>query len=257
MPYAEIEGASLWYEDSGGSGPPVVLVHAAAGHSGCWTGQIPAFSAAGFRVITYDLRGWGKSKTADGRESESTIAADLEQLVRVLDLPPFFLVGTAYGAFGTIEFALDNPAMLRAHVISTSFGGVTDAEFTAFRAQHILPDLMSKPIEERELGATYRAANPEGVKRFLTMEHEGHQKPGTRQGQAVPTTFARLETMRVPTLVIAGEEDAYAPPPVMKLFADHIPGSKFAVIEKAGHSAYLEQPDAWNRLIIDFLRSQL
>jgi 3-oxoadipate enol-lactonase len=254
MTYGPVDGAELWVEDTGGSAPPLVLVHAAAGSSACWGEQRPMFVDAGYRVITYDLRGFGRTRSEPGREAEGSIAADLEALTAKLDIAPFFLVGTAYGGFGVIEFALDNPALLGAVVLSTSFGGVSDPEFAALRANHIAPDLAMRPVVERELGASYRASNPEGVRRFIEMEQGSYRAEGKRQALRTPTTLSRLQTMRVPVLVIAGEEDAYAPPPVMQALAENIPGSEFEVMKAAGHSAYWEQPKVWNQLIVRFLR---
>jgi pimeloyl-ACP methyl ester carboxylesterase len=255
MPYAEVERARLYYEDTGGQGTPVVLVHGAAGSSACWEQQVPAFTAVGLRVITYDLRGFGRSETDSGHESDGSIAADLEALVEHLALPSLYLVAQAYGGFGALEFAIDQPDQLRAVVVSTSFGGLTEPEFTALRGRYVDPDVSRRPVEERELGATYRRKNPEGVRRFLAMEAASSYRPaGSRQELGQPTTFARLESISVPTLLVAGAEDVLAPPPIMRSIADHVPGSRFEVIEGAGHCAYWEQPDAWNALILDFLR---
>jgi pimeloyl-ACP methyl ester carboxylesterase len=256
MGFVEANGVEFWVEDSGGSGTPLVLMHAAAGHSGCWVDQRPMFEEAGFRVIAYDLRGFGKTRAPAGEESKGSMAGDLEALTEKLELSRFCLVATAYGGFGALEFALDNPDRLMALVVSTSFGGLTDPEFTAMRARHVRPDLAQLPTVEKELGASYRASNPEGVKRFEAMEHGSYKGDGARQPLRTPTTLRRLESMRVPTLIIAGDEDAYAPPPVMQAFAERIPDAEFRVIAGAGHSAYWEKPGAWNETVRDFLSAQ-
>ncbi|HLF72063.1 MAG TPA: alpha/beta hydrolase [Dehalococcoidia bacterium] len=253
MPHADIKGASIYYEDTGGEGPVIVLVHGAAGSSACWENQLPAFTAAGYRCVIYDLRGFGKTTAEPGRDTEGSIAGDLGQLVAKLGLPPFFIVAQAYGGFGAIELAIDHPELLRALVVSTSFGGVTEPEYTALRARHIRPDLAELPTEVKELGASYRASNPEGVKRFLAMEEGGYRPGGARQEVGTPTTYARLDTIRTPALVIAADEDLYAPPPVMQAFAEHIRGARFEVVKGAGHCAYWEKPDEWNALVLDFL----
>ena len=67
-------------------------------------------------------------------------------------------------------------------------------------------------------------------------------------------TFALLETITVPTLLLTGDADMYAPPPVMRMFAAHVKGSQSVVIPEAGHSAYWEQPDIFNRTVVDFIR---
>ena len=251
--YVDIGEAQLWVEDSG-DGDPLVLLHAAAGSSACWAEQRPMFEAAGYRVIAFDMRGFGKTRTEAGKEAAASTAADLAALAAHLELPPFYLLGTAFGGFGAMEYALDNPATLKALVISTSFAGISDPEFAAFRAAHVRPDLATMPTEEKELGDSYRASNPDGVRRFHAMEQGSYKPDGARQALRQPTTLSRLETMKAPTLVIAADEDAYAPPPVMRAFADRIPGAEFAVIQGAGHSAYWEQPEAWNRLVVGFLQ---
>jgi 3-oxoadipate enol-lactonase len=251
MPYLNLNDVDFYYTDHGGDGTPLVLLHAAAGHSDCWTAQVPAFSAAGYRVVTYDLRGFGRSP-ADGHATERSISEDLVALTDALQLPPFFLAGTAYGGFGVLEFAVDHPERLRGVVLSTSFGGLTDPEYTALRASHIPSDLATWPTVEKELGKTYRAADPEGVARFLEMESSGYKPDGSRQSLREPLTLQRVSKISVPAMVIAGDEDVYAPPPVMQALADAIPGARFEVIKGAGHSAYWEQPEAWNGLLLDF-----
>ena len=122
----------------------------------------------------------------------------------------------------------------------------------ARRASPAPPDLASWPTVEKELGKTYRAANPEGVARFLEMEASSYKPDGARQALRVPLTLDRIATIAAPTLVIAADEDVHAPPPVMQALATAIPDARFEVISGAGHSAYWEQPAAWNGLILTF-----
>ena len=254
MPLLTLPGADLFYTDQPGEGPPLVLIHAAAGTSACWVHQLPAFSAAGYRVVTYDLRNFGRSTAQPGHENDGSIATDLLALVTQLNLPPFFLLGTAYGGFGALEFACDHPDLLRGLILSTSFGGLTDPEYTALRAVYVPADLAARPTVEKELGATYRKADPEGVERFLAMEHDSYRGDGARQPLGRPLTLDRVSKITVPTLVISADEDVYAPPPVMGAIADRIPGARFEIVSGAGHSAYWEQPEAWNALVLSFCR---
>src|SRR5438874_12259326 len=117
MPYAPIDGGELWYDDAGGSGPPVVLVHGIVGNSEGWEQQLPAFAKAGFRCIRYDLRSSGRSRPAPGKEGAGTVAGDLDALVAHLGISSFFLVAQAYGAFGALEYALDHAEKLKALVV--------------------------------------------------------------------------------------------------------------------------------------------
>ena len=66
-------------------------------------------------------------------------------------------------------------------------------------------------------------------------------------------TFARLETMRVRVLILVGEADLLSPPALMRLLAANIPGHQFASVPEAGHAAFWEQPELWNRLVLEFI----
>ena len=81
MPFAELSGIHLWYEDSGGAGVPVVLMHAASGSCPAWAPQLPAFTAAGYRCIAYDRLGAGKSRPDGSGTPRPHASDDLHDLV--------------------------------------------------------------------------------------------------------------------------------------------------------------------------------
>ncbi len=251
MSYVDVGEAELWVEDSGGNGTPLVLLHAAAGNASAWDVQRPLFEASGIRVITLDQRGFGKTR-APGKETSGSVAGDLEVLVSKLGLPPFYLLGTAYGGFGAVEFAADNPDALKAFVLSTSIAGITDPEFAALRQKLTPPGVSELPVTVRELGTWYRETNPEGVKRFEAMEHGSHAA-GFRQPTRQPNTLARLGQIKAPSMVIAGGDDTYIPEPVMKLIADSM-GAEYEIIEGTGHSPFWEKPEEWNQVVTRFLK---
>jgi pimeloyl-ACP methyl ester carboxylesterase len=96
--YAELPGVKLWFTDTGGTGTPIVLLHANTGTIVSWESQATAFAREGYRVIAFDRRGWGKSLAdpATGPQPAS-VAADLDALVNQLKLDKFHLVGMAGG----------------------------------------------------------------------------------------------------------------------------------------------------------------
>src|SRR3954468_20748420 len=106
MPLIDIPHAQLWYEDTGGTGVPVVFVHPAAATSATWEQQVPAFRAAGLRCITFDLRGWGRSRERDGAPHRGTIGDDLNALLGGLGIDRFVLVAAAYGGMGALDYVL-------------------------------------------------------------------------------------------------------------------------------------------------------
>src|SRR6266702_7671794 len=98
--YADLPGVRLWYTDSGGSGVPLVLLHANTGNADSWQYNIPGFVAAGYRVVAFDRRVWGRSRAnPDTGPQPSTIAEDLHALVEYLKIDRFHLVGVAGGGF--------------------------------------------------------------------------------------------------------------------------------------------------------------
>jgi pimeloyl-ACP methyl ester carboxylesterase len=97
--------------------------------------------------------------------------------------------------------------------------------------------------------------DPEGTRRWIDIERttrpQGTHGPG--QPPRHPITYARLETMRVPVLMLGGDADLLSPPALMRLLAAHIPQCQFVTVPEAGHAAFWEQPDLWNRLVLAFL----
>jgi pimeloyl-ACP methyl ester carboxylesterase len=250
--YADLPGARIWYTDTGGQGMPVVFMHAATGSSRVWEHQVPAFTAAGLRFIAYDRRGWGRSTA--GTEP-GTVADDLQALVDHLGLDRFHLVGTAAGGGASLDYALSFAPRLRSLVLANSIGNVQDEDYLELGRRLRPPAFNSLPAEIRELGPTYRAANPEGTRRW--MELERLSRPDGAPAPAQPTrnrvTFARLETLEVPTLLITGDADLYAPPPILRLFAARIRRCESVILPACGHSGYWEQPEDFNRVVLTFL----
>ena len=100
MPVVELPGVHLWYHDSGGNGIPVVFMHAASGTGDSWVYQLPAFTAAGYRCITYHRRGWGRSRPTPTGEQPGYVSDDLQGLAAHLRLDRFHLAATAAGGIG-------------------------------------------------------------------------------------------------------------------------------------------------------------
>lgn len=244
----------VYHTDSGGTGIPVVFMHAATGSTGSWEHQTAAFVKAHYRVIAFDRRGWGRSPVVPGVEP-STAADDLIVLMDSLHIDRFHLVGTAAGGFVTLDTALSFPRRLRTIVVANTIGGVTDPEFVELGRRLRPAEFTAMPAELREVSPSYRAANPEGTRRWVELEKIS-RPPGSPPAQPLKNTitFARLETIKVPALLLTGDADMFAPPPVLKMFAMHMKHADTVVVPEAGHSTYWEQPEAFNRAVLSFIR---
>jgi pimeloyl-ACP methyl ester carboxylesterase len=252
--YATIPGAKIFYRDTGGSGVPIILLHAATGSSRVWEYQIPAFTSAGYRVIAFDRRGWGRTTLDSGQAQPGTAADDLLSLLDQLHLDRVHVLGTAAGGFAALDFALSYPQRVRSLVVANSIGGVQDADFLELGRRIRPPEFDKLPPEFRELGPSYRAGNAPGTERWVELQKISRPAgpPAAAQPMRNNITFASLETIQAPTLLLTGDADLYAPPPVMQLFAARIKGSALSVIPEAGHSAYWEQPEKFNLTVLNF-----
>jgi pimeloyl-ACP methyl ester carboxylesterase len=253
--YADLPGVRLWYTDSGGSGVPVILLHANTGNADSWQYNIAGFVEAGYRVIAFDRRGWGRSRANPGTGPQpGTIADDLHALVEHLGLDRFHLVGVAGGGFAAYDYVLWHPERLRSMTVAASGGAIVDEELRQLRQKTGLPGFTSWPPEFREVSMGYMATNPEGLQRWLEIHHHSQQKGAPAQPQRTTITFEKLKTIQVPTLLMPGDQDLQAPPWVMRRQLAHIPGAEFIVLPEAAHSINWEQPEAFNRNVIEFIR---
>ncbi len=254
--YAQLPGVKLWFTDSGGAGVPIVLLHPNTGTVAIWEPQIAGFSQAGYRVIAFDRRGSGKSM-ADPMSGPQpgSIAGDLDALANFLQLDTFHLLGVAGGGFAALDYAAWHPQRLRSLVVGGSTGAVEDKEIVDFAARIAIPEIRKQSAHYREIGPSYRGANPEGTRRWIEIDEHARQPGASFQPPLrSPNTFAKIAGIATPTLVIAADADLLAPPALMRIWAAHLKNHEWALIHDAGHAMAWEQPGAFNDKVLDFLR---
>lgn len=247
------DGVSLWYWDTGGSGPPLVLLHASAGSGECWSFQQPAFARAGYRVVGYSRRGHFNS---DRGPEDSRIAAstDLKRLIDALSIDRFHMIGTAAGGMVAADFAISFSDRLKSFIISSSIVGVADDDYQARLKRLLPPEFEKLPHDFRELGPSFRASCPDGVqfwKEMLKRSGMGAREPRF----ANRVTWDALARFEFPVLVVTGDADLYTPPANARLIADAISGARLVIIPDAGHSPWWEEPERYNHEILSFLAS--
>ena len=253
--HAALAGVKLWFVDTGGAGAPVVLLHPNSGTAAVWEPQIAAFAQAGYRVIAFDRRGWGKSMAdpASGPQPGS-IAGDLDALADHLKLDRFHLLGVAGGGFAALDYAAWRPERLRSLVVGASTGSIADPDVADFIARIAIPDIRKHSAHYRELAPSYRGANPQGTRRWIDIDAQSRQPDAPAQPLRTPNTLAKIASIPGPTLIIAADADLLAPPALMRLWAAAMKNHEWAVIHDAGHAMAWEQPGAFNDKVLDFLR---
>lgn len=251
---APLPGVKLAYKDTGGSGAPVIFLHALTATSENWEPQVDAFVKAGYRVITFDRRGWGKS-TADPATGPQpgTSSDDLEELAKYLKLDKFHLVGVAGGGFVALDYAAWKPERLLSLVVGASTGSLQEQEIKDFSKRISIPNV-PWPSEWLEVGPSYIGGNPEGLAKWKHIADTARQKDAPSQPLRTPNTYAKISTITAPTLVVAGGADWLGPPALMRIWAAKIKNSEFAEIGDAGHSMNWEHPKEFNDIVIGFLK---
>jgi pimeloyl-ACP methyl ester carboxylesterase len=253
--YADLPGVKLWFTDTGGDGFPIVLLHANTGTSESWEVNAAAFSGQGYRVIAFDRRGWGRSLAdpATGPQPGS-VAGDLDALADHLKLGSFHLVGVAGGGFIALDYAAWRPGRLRSLVVAASTGQFSEPEMREITARLEIPEIRKQSAVYREVGPSYRVADPEGTKRWIEIDEHARQSGAPAQPLRTPNTFAKLADVTMPVLVMAADADLLAPPALMRTWAARLKGYEWAAVPDSGHAIAWEHPDIFNANVLAFLK---
>ena len=249
---APVDDTHLWYWDTGGQGEPVVLLHPASGSGLIWLYQQPVFAKAGYRVIGYSRRSYNGSDPL-AKERPGTGSGDLDALMASLGVSKFHVVASAAGGTIATDYALSHPDRLLSLTVADNSAGVRDGEIAKAAENIRIKGFDDMPVEFRELGPSYRAANPEGAKLWTDLAHKAVTGGDFRQQVANQITTAKIEGLKVPTLLITGDADLITSPSIMRLVARHIPGSEIMIAPESGHSTYWEQPDLFNKTVLNFI----
>ena len=251
---AQLDGVNLWYWDTGGDKPAVVLLHPGTGSGLIWGYQQAAFAAAGYRVIGYSRRGFHGSSNGDAARP-GTAAQDLRMLLDHLRIERAHLVGSAAGGIVAASFALTSAQRVRSLVLACTLLSPTDPEISSMLSALREPWYDTLPHEVRELSPSYRAIDKEGTQRWHDLHAQSRgTNPPLNQPVGEPATLAAIARLTMPVLFIAGDADLISPPPLARRFSQAIAGSRLVVLPECGHSAYWERPRDFNAAVLAFLQ---
>ena len=189
--FIDLPNVKLWVTDTGGTGDPLILLHANTGTTEAWQKQIPVFAQAGFRVIAFDRPGWGRSVVHAGMKPLA-VADTLDALVERLGLGKFHLLGVAGGGYIALDYAAWRPERLKSLVLAaTGLGLALDEEGLTFRRNAEIPKFREQqPAEVREMSPSYRGMNPEGVARWKAIYESSKQASRMEPPLRNPNTTA-------------------------------------------------------------------
>lgn len=264
MVLATVNGVRLAYSDSGSGSPVVLLVHGYPLNRSMWDPQLGALRQVA-RVIAPDLRGFGASEPGpDGPLTMDQHADDLCALLDALHVPePVVYVGLSMGGYVGFAFWRRHAERVRAFVLADTRATADTAEGVAGRhalaaqaEQQASPRPALDAMLPRYFSPSLRpGALPEHLARGMILSSSVRAVADGARGLALrPDSVTDLESITVPTLVIVGEHDVLTPPSDSELIAARVPRARLVRIEQAGHMANLENPDAFNTALLEFLR---
>lgn len=263
MPVLAVNGIRLRYEDTG-SGEPVVLIQGTGGGHNVWhLHQVPALTAAGYRVITFDNRGIPPSSECPEGFGVADLVGDVAGLIERLDLGPCRVVGTSLGAHVAQELALARPELLRQVVLMATRGRVDTTRRALTLAEIELHDAgVALPPRYRAMVRALHNLSPRtlnddaAVSDWLDLfEFAPPAGAGERAQLEVSKMENRLAAyagITVPCHVIAFSDDLVTPEYLGREIAEAISGASFEVISGCGHYGYLEDPAAVNKSVVEF-----
>jgi pimeloyl-ACP methyl ester carboxylesterase len=262
------DGVDLYYEEVG-SGTPLVFVHEFAGDIRSWEPQLRFFGRR-YRCVAFNARGYPPSAVpADpGAYSQARATGDIAAVIRGLNLAPAHVVGLSMGAFATLHVGLRLPSLARSLTAAGVGYGAEPGKRAQFRAEvdataaRIRAEGMAKMAAMYSRGPTrliHEEKDPRGYAEFqaLLAEHSTEGSALTMLGvqRERPSLFdleAEFQALHLPTLIICGDEDDPTLEPGLFLKRT-ISTSALLVMPKCGHAMNLEDPDAFNRAVLDFL----
>lgn len=268
MPMASVKDIQLYYEITG-SGYPLLLSHEFAGDCRSWEAQVRYFSRR-YQVITYNARGYPPSDvpTDPTAYSQQQAVEDIVQLMRHLQLSQAHIVGLSMGGYAVLHLGLTYPELARSLVVAGCGYGSVSGERQKFQhdaarvAEQLDRDGMRPMAEVYSKGPTrvqFEDKDPRGWREFADQlaEHSALGAALTMRGvqgerPSVYELEAQMRRLQVPTLIVTGDEDEPCLEPAL-FMKRTIPTAGLVVIPKSGHTINLEEPDAFNRAISDFL----
>jgi len=271
MPYATAEdGVKLYYEEAG-SGFPLIFVHEFAGDHRSWEPQIRFFSRF-YRCIVYAARGYPPSDVPENKDrySQARAADDIAAVLKHLGIGQAHVCGLSMGGFATLHFGLRHANLARSLAICGCGYGAEPGQREIFRqesealARIFESEGSAKAASRYALGAAripFLTKDPRGWQEFADRlaEHSATGSAHTLRGVQMerPSLWdleSEIKRIGLPVLIVAGDEDEACLAPGIFL-KRNIPAAGLVVLPKTGHVVNLEEPDSFNRALLEFLHA--
>jgi 3-oxoadipate enol-lactonase len=227
VPILRVQDIQLYYETTG-QGEPLLFIHGLGSSTRDWERQVAFFSRR-YEVITFDVRGHGKSDKPPGPYSVRLFAADTAALIKSLGIDRVHVVGISMGGMIALQLAIDAPNLVRSLVIVNSG-----------------PEFVTRTFKEH-LGT---------LQRLFIVRVLGMGKMGEVLGKRLFPKPERLGEIGCPVLVVAADQD-YTPVSFKEAYAAKLPYAELAIISESRHLTPIDKPEQFNEVVMTFLSKQV
>lgn len=260
---AILNGINLAWDDTGGNGLPLLLIHGFPLCRKMWHPQRTKLSSEGFRIITPDLRGFGESDAVDGPYSVDIFADDIIALLDHLGIDKAVIGGMSMGGYVLFNLLERYPERLAGAAFLVTRATADDEAAKERRLRLAREVMIQGPLVIGQAFAEilFADSTPEERPKLVSEVFgwiAGTDSRGLAGGLLAmrerKDSTALLPSITVPAIAIGAEGDKAAPPDFTRAIAAGIPGCRLAIIAGGGHMVNLELPGDFNRALIDFLR---
>ena len=237
-----------------GEGTTIVFCHGAGGNAASWFNQFGAFKDD-YHCVAYDCRGFGRSVCAVDEFDGSKFGSDAIALLDHLEIESAHFVCQSMGGWTGVQVALEYPERVEKLVLSDTLGGIALASGIA-SIRSLGERVADTRLAHAALAASYPEENPAGAFLYAQLG-EFNQLPQSAVGDALfneanLVSVERAQTLKLPILIFSGTDDVLWPPAVLQELAELLPTAERFEID-SGHSPYFENPEAFNRVLAEFL----
>ena len=235
----------------------IVLLHGLGAHGDMWQFQWPALVDAGYRVIVPDFPGFGKSVYKKGPIDVKTLSDDIYEFLKKINVQRAHFVGLSLGGAVAMQFALDHPVIVDHLVLAN-----TSARFLGKgKSLYFLLRFLSLRVTPRRVIAkaisryTFPKKDQEEIRQAFIAQFMSANRRAYKRLAISFTKYdltGRVQQIRLPTLIIGGNEDRTLPLHMQEYLHSKIKGSQFLALD-SGHVSSIDQSDAFNQAVLDFL----
>ncbi len=258
-----LNGIQLAYDDVG-AGPAVLFIHGFPLCRKIWQPQMAALAADGFRAVVPDLRGFGESEPGTAEGSTDLLADDMIALLDHLGIETAVVIGMSMGGYVLLNLLARYPKRFSAACLTVTRADADD-ETARGKRDHLIAEVEAgrpeaiqnafTPLLFADQTMADRSELVAEVRSWMAATDSAGLVLGLKAIRNRDDSSALLPQLGIPVLVMGASEDKAIPPEKSTEMAELIPGAQRCMISAAGHMVSMEQPEAFNAALLDFLRT--